>query len=717
MVRGILRKQFIRSACLFLASSAFLLTVLDHLFPPDLSRYRDVSVLVLDRDDQILRAYTTEHGLWRLPIVNESVSPLYLKMLIAAEDKRFWNHIGVDGVAGLRALWQNLSGWRVLSGASTITMQVARLLHPRPRTVLGKLYEAIRALQLEVHFTKNEILNIYMTLAPFGGNIEGVRAASLAYFEKEPLDLSPAEVALLVSLPRSPEQLRPDRNSQNARQARNKLLGRMSEISVISSVLARIAMAVAVPRQRSSFPFIAPHLGDRLVQQKPEKLIHATFIDKRLQQQINSIAKDTRWNLPDCSNIAIVVAENAGARIRGHVGAADFWDFDCGGQIDLASAIRSPGSTLKPFIYALAFEHGAVHPETVLQDSATRFGDYRPSNFDSTSLGPVTVREALVRSLNVPAVKLLARVGPRRLERRLDRAGVELHYPKDALGVPTLPIGLGGVGLRLTDLVSLYAALANGGKFRSLRWEKSEPLGEVIEIFGPKSAEFVADILADVPAPPSLVRGADARTTLGLAYKTGTSFGFRDSWAVGFTRDYTIGIWIGRADGTPLSDHYGRNTAAPLLFRVFDLLPSSRPVQISKTTQASLDRITTELPRRLQSFEVNGLSSESGRNQISALQIDMPVNRSKVILPMLVSGQRVLPLVALGGVPPLKWIVNGEPIASLPHQPRRAEWNASIPGEVEITVRDELGQVARAVVWISYGVKGVKVPSDDQTPR
>ena len=430
---------------------------IDRAMPPNLNALGETSTLVLSREGAVLRAFTNRGGVWRLPARVGQVDPLYLKMLLAYEDHRFRSHPGVDPAAVVRALGQWLGNGRIVSGASTLTMQTARLLTPRRRSFAGKLGETLRALQLEGRHGKDEILSMYLTMAPFGGNLEGVRAASLAYFGKEPKRLTPGQAALLVALPQAPSTTRPDRFPKAAKAARDKVLRAMVRAGVLSVKQAREAMHASVPARRLAMPFDAPHLARQLFAERAggEMRTIRTSIDRQLQRAVQEMVRHAAGGLGRKATIAVLVVENRTRKIRAYVGSSDFFDRARAGQIDMITAIRSPGSALKPFVYGMGFDDGIIHPETIIADVPTRFGDYQPENFRRAYHGEVSVREALQQSFNVPAVKVLDRVGPGRLAVRLRQAGARLTFDAGRAR-PGLPLALGGVGISLGDLTTLF---------------------------------------------------------------------------------------------------------------------------------------------------------------------------------------------------------------------------------------------------------------------
>ncbi len=533
-------------------------------------------MLVLARDGSILRGFLSADGKWRLPTTTDEVDPLYRRMLIATEDQRFASHFGVDPLAIGRALVQLAWHGHVVSGASTLTMQAVRLLGRRSRTLAAKLAESGEALALERRLDKNSILGIYLTLAPFGGNLEGVRAASLAYFGKEPAHLTPAEAALLVAIPRSPERLRPDRHPEAARRARDAVLRRMAVAGVISRTMLAEAAAEPMPATRLALPFEAPHLARAMRDDNPRDAVVRTTIDPLLQHRVEALLRREAGTLDPQATYAAIVVDNRDRRVVAYVGNADFLATARHGTIDMARAIRSPGSALKPFIYAMAFDRLIIHPETILEDQPRHFGDYAPGDFDGRFLGQITAREALQYSLNVPAVAVLDRLGPGKFTAALAAAGVRLKLPQPTTE-PGLAIALGGDGISLFDLATLYVALSHRGAVAPLLTRFGKTEGPTTSIFGPVAAWYVNDILTASPPPPGMLP-VEVRRARHLAFKTGTSYGFRDAWAVGYDSEVTIAVWAGRPDGTPMPGITGRTTAAPVVFKIADLLgPPANP--------------------------------------------------------------------------------------------------------------------------------------------
>jgi penicillin-binding protein 1C len=547
-----------------------LLLALDVAFPPPLPKSRDTSTLVVASDGTPLRAFADAEGVWRYPADAKSVSPLYLQALLTYEDRWFWRHPGINPWALLRAGRQMLAERRIVSGGSTLTMQVARILDPHTRTPWGKLKQLLRALQLEVHLGKAQILDLYLERAPYGGTIEGVEAASWAYLGKSAAHLSQAEAALLAVLPQSPSRLRPDRHPQAAQRARDKVLERMAALGVWSAdevADARIEPVVARSLQQ---PLHAALLAQRLRGLQPRAAQIQTTIDSGLQRMLEERVAAYFSQLPERTSAALLVLDNTTLEARAYVGSVAFADKPRLGHVDMVQAWRSPGSTLKPFLYGMALDDGLIHSESLLIDAPQSFGGYRPGNFDAAFNGPIGAASALRLSLNVPSVDLLDRVGPARFAARLGNAGINLRFPRGTS--PNLALILGGTGARLEDLVGAFAALNREGIAGRVRYTPDDPLIER-RLVSPGAAWIVREILQSNPRPGYGVGTFDTGSSPPVAWKTGTSYGYRDAWAIGGTQRYTVGVWVGRPDGTPLPGHYGAVTALPLMFEVIDSLP------------------------------------------------------------------------------------------------------------------------------------------------
>lgn len=551
------------------AASALLLFALDRAFPPALPGNEAFATVVVAADGTPLRAFPDAEGVWRYPVSIADVSPEFLVALVEYEDRWFWRHPGVNPVALLRAAGQWLRHGRVVSGGSTLTMQVARILDPHPRSLPGKLRQVLRALQLEWRLSKREILELYLNHAPYGGAIEGVEAASWAYLGKPARSVSRAEAALLAVLPQAPSRLRPDRHPDAARAARDKVLARLAERETWPAAEIADARLEPVVARRLAPPRLAPLLAERLRTASPAAARVRSTIDAELQAHLEERLAGHFARLPERTSAALLVVDNATLEARAYVGSLAFADASRLGHVDMVRATRSPGSTLKPFLYGLAIDDGLVHSESLLVDAPQRFGDYQPVNFDPTFNGPVSVSEALRLSLNVPAVDVLDRLGPARFTARLAHAGLALRFPRGA--EPNLSMILGGTGASLEDLVGAYAALQRGGLAGRVRYTPADPLQDR-RLLSPGAAWIIREILerrGDDPREDTF----DTSTRPRVAWKTGTSYGFRDAWALGTTARHTVGVWVGRPDGTPLPGQYGAITALPLLLDVVASLP------------------------------------------------------------------------------------------------------------------------------------------------
>lgn len=563
-----------RRWCVVLALCLALPFAADRLFPPPLARIdAPGSTLVLARDGTPLRAFADADGVWRYRVRLDEVSPTYLSALMSYEDRWYYRHPGVNPASLARALGQALVNGRVISGGSTLTMQVARMLEPIPRTPLGKLKQALRALQLEWRFDKRAILEMYVNLAPFGGAIEGVQAASYAYLGKSAATLSDAEAALLVVLPQAPSRLRPDRHPANAERARDKVIARLVDLGIWDDARARDAQVEQVAARRLRAPLRAALLAQRLRQRNPgSATVHST-IDSALQARVEARVDAHLRRLPERNSVAVMVVDNDSVDTLAYVGSADLFATARAGHVDMVRAPRSPGSTLKPLLYAMALDQGLIHSMSLLVDAPQSFDGYQPSNFMERYQGPVSATQALRLSLNVPAVDLLDRVGVVRFASTLENAGLRLRMAEGA--TPNLALILGGGATTLEELVGSYLALARSGRAAAPRLQPDDPLSERF-LMSPGAAWIVRRMLERDPNDNLGTRSFDSASRVSLAWKTGTSYGFRDSWALAVTPEYTIGVWIGRPDGTPLPGQFGAVTALPLLIEIADGLPTRR---------------------------------------------------------------------------------------------------------------------------------------------
>ena len=549
------------------------LLALDTAFPlPTGSMYRAPARVVSDASGVPLRIFLPADGRYRMPVRLAEVSPVMVRVLVGSEDRWFWWHPGVNPLAVARAAVANLSAGRVVSGASTIPMQIARLVEPKRRTLRGKLAETLRALQLEWHYDKQQLLEMYLNLTPYGGNLEGVGAAAWFYFGKHAAELSLGEAALLTALPRSPVAYDPERHPEPARRARDRVLRQLQAYDLVSEREVEDALRHPVPSGRLAAPFAAPHFAQLVAERIPASVTALrTTLDLELQRTVERRVR-TRIDAlrgAGLGNVAVVVIDNATRGVRAMVGSASFFETVEQGQVNGALASRSPGSTLKPLLYAQALDAGLIAPDTFLLDVPTDFAGYVAENYDGAYRGRVTASDALRWSLNAPAVRLLARSGLEEFLGVLQRGGLAtldkpaLHYG--------LPLVLGAGEVRLVDLVNLYASLANGGLHRD--WVVvGQAAEEPRQLVSAAAAAMVTRVLSEVERPDLPAAWELTLDVPEVAWKTGTSYGHRDAWAVGFSGSLSVGVWVGNFDGSAQKGISGARHAGPLLFDVFRAL-------------------------------------------------------------------------------------------------------------------------------------------------
>jgi penicillin-binding protein 1C len=691
---GVRKRRLVRFAAISLALLASVAIAtgawINSLGPLPLEQARQVSTSIVDRNGKLLRAYAMADGRWRLPVdAKTGVDPGYLKLLLAYEDRRFYSHGGVDPLALGRAAFQLATRGHIVSGGSTITMQLARLMEPRrERSVSAKLRQMVRALEIERQLTKDQILDLYLALAPFGGNLEGIRAASIAYFGKEPKRLSLAESALLVALPQSPETRRLDRYPEIARAARDRVLDRMVEDGRVREEDAVQAKTIAVVGLRRPMPILAPHSADQAIATVKDSDVIRLTLDASLQKVLEALARDRAIAFGPNVSVAIIAVDNESGDVLARVGSPDYFDDRRAGQVDMTRAVRSPGSTLKPFIYGLAFEDGFVHPESLIDDRPIRFGSYAPENFDMTFQGTVAVRRALQQSLNVPAIALLDRVGASRLASRLRQAGANLVLPKDE--APGLAMGLGGVGITLQDLAQLYSGLARLGNTRPLREiVVKEDQRESLRLMDQVAAWQVGNVLMGTPPPENAPHNR-------VAFKTGTSYGYRDAWSVGFDGRITIAVWVGRPDGAPVPGLVGRTAAAPILFDAF-ARTGKLAVPLPKPPKGVLLANNAKLPLPLRRFRPLGELVRTGGEQ--APHIQFPLNGSRIDVDRSAGGFSAMPVKVAGGVLPMTMLVNGVSAGEIDGRRQRLV-DPPGPGFARLTVIDATGAADTVVIRI-----------------
>ncbi|GAB6263039.1 penicillin-binding protein 1C [Photobacterium sp. R1] len=565
-----------RSSLLKLAAgmSAFLILMawtLNSVFPlPPL--YPDgPATVVVSREGEVLRSFGDRQGVHRYNVTLPEVDPFYIEALLNYEDRWFYHHPGFNPFSILRAAFQWLIHGHVVSGGSTLTMQVARLLDPHERSVAGKFKQLWRALQLEWYYSKDEILTLYLNLAPFGGNIAGVEAAADRYFTTSARHLTKNEAALLVVLPQKPSRYRPDRYPEVAKAMRNKVLSRLHDSGLLKAQAFQYLSQEPVELRQSDRVQLAPLLSRTLKQTYPDQHVITTTINDTIQQRVARLLVKVKRDLPVHSSAAVLVVDNQTAEILAYQGSVDFQDDSRFAHVDMTQAVRSPGSTLKPFIYGMAIDRGIIHTESLLSDIPFTFYDYKPQNLNGRFQGAVSVSEALKQSLNIPLIQVFNALGPDVFDAQMKQAGIQLDHEK-----ANLTVGLGGTGTNLMTLASMYRSLAMSGQVSPLRVVKdgaqAVPVANEAQLLSKESSWMVFHMLSSISASDRVV----PRVRREIAWKTGTSYGYRDFWSVGVSPGYTVAVWVGRPDATPVVGYLGATRAAPVMFDVFDQLPEEK---------------------------------------------------------------------------------------------------------------------------------------------
>jgi penicillin-binding protein 1C len=557
-----MKKRYLAVAALLLLSAL--------LYPPRLLDPVPFSHAISDSRGHLLRILLTPDEKYRIWTPLQEIAPAVAEATLLQEDQHFQRHFGINIFSLARAAWRFLvpSGRRV--GASTITMQVARVrYHIHSRSVWGKLSQIFRALQLELHYRKSEILEAYLNLVPYGGNVEGIGAASLIYFGKRPNQLNLLEALTLAVIPQSPAQRAPDSGDLNSlMDARRELFVRWVAVHPADQKRA-VEMRLPVDLGRQ-LPFIAPHFVNALdpLPKSPHELVSTLDIglQRLLERQASAYIENKRAG--GLKNAAALLVNYNTMEVKALLGSVDFFDTSIDGQVNGTRAKRSPGSTLKPFLYGLGIDQGLIHPMTMLKDTPTTFSEYDPENFDKDFVGPIKVRDALIRSRNVPALQVANRLHPD-LYQFLQAAGVSQLKSEEHYG---LALVLGGAEMTLEELVRMYAMLGNGGVMRPLRWTRNDPQSPGTRLLSPEASFMVLDMLKDNLPPEQLFRRDWLVSHVPVAWKTGTSMGLRDAWSIGVFGPYVLGVWVGNFSGEPNPAFIGRDAAGPLLFRMIDAI-------------------------------------------------------------------------------------------------------------------------------------------------
>ncbi len=624
------------------------LLILDKIYPPDLSKFNNISQIATDRNGKWLRVYLSSDDKYRIKTRHQDLPDDYLKLLINYEDKDFYQHNGIDISAVFRAAWQNMKAGEVISGASTISMQTARLLMPQPRNLKGKIIQTFRAWQIEKRLTKSEILDIYTTLTPVGGNREGLTSASFYYLNKPVDKLSLGESAWLVALAQSPENL--SKNSKDALISRNKILKRALENNVIDKQRYEQAIAEPLIINNRDFPFIAPHITMYAKNRvKHNENIIKTSLDKSLQVGLSQLLKQQLSSQHQNANFAGGILENNTGKWLAYVGSADFFSKKRKGQVDMLTAIRSPGSTLKPFITLFAFDWLNYKPETTIDDTPI-LSSYKPNNYDGNFKGRISLATALRLSRNVPAVKLLEKIKVDYFSTAIKDNGVNLFFPHKAKA--NLTLALGGVGIKADELAKLYSKLANC----TFRDNKS--------LAKRSSCQDLTEILWGS-------HNKNGRIFFGkenVAFKTGTSYGWRDRWIFAYTKDYTIVLWNGRPDGQFAENKASSETLIPLLRQVIGILPNPPQYQQKLSTKKISNKDLPKLIKHIGNDEIandtNTTIDKNRRNHINSLKIISPLNNSKIEY----NDDMNIAIKVSGGNPPYVYILNDDIIKQTNNQ-------------------------------------------------
>lgn len=557
------KKLGIGTVCLFV-----LFLVLNWLFP--LRDHVEYSTIITDSKGEIINAYLTSDDKWRMKTELDEISPLLKKTIIAKEDKYFFSHPGINPFAITRAFFKNIFRLRRTSGASTITMQVARALEPRKRNIISKVIEMFRAFQLEWKYSKREILQMYLNLVPYGGNIEGVKSASFLYFRKAPDHLSLAEITALSIIPNRPSSLVIGKNNDRIVEERNRWLRKFSADNVFTTKEIEDALDEPLLATRGVVPHYAQHLSYKLKTGGGDLI--RTNIDLNTQLKTEKLVADyiRAQRLRNIRNAAVIIIDNKTKKVITYVGSSGFADTLDGGQVNGAAAIRQPGSTLKPLLYGLCFDEGLLTPKTVLSDVAVNYQGYAPENYDQHFNGYVSVEYSLGHSLNIPAVKSLSLLGQEKLISRLVQCDFrQVQKDRRKLGLSMI---LGGCGTSLEELTGLFSAFANEGRYISPAYVENSASPPGITVLTPAATYMLNEILSRVDRPDFPLNWSATERMPKIAWKTGTSYGRRDGWSIGYNKNYTVGVWVGNFSGVGVADLSGAGTATPLLFKIFNTI-------------------------------------------------------------------------------------------------------------------------------------------------
>ncbi|MER2998190.1 penicillin-binding protein 1C [Pontibacter populi] len=564
------KNRWLLGTALVLLFPIVVFIVLNKLYP--LTINVSYSPVITASDGSVINAFLSSDDKWRMQLEPDEIIPVLKQAVLLKEDRYFYYHPGVNPAAIVRAAFNNLTTGKTTSGASTITMQVARLLYPKDRTYRNKLIELFRAGQLEWNYSKDEILQLYLNLVPYGGNIEGVKAASILYFHQSPKQLSLAQAVTLTVIPNKPSSLRI--GEQNARivDFRNKWLRYYKQEQAFPETAIQDALNEPLEATRLEAPKVAPHFAYRMFRKYKSQPIIKTTLNRQVQEKVEQLAYNymQRLRYQNIHNAAVLVINNQTKVVEAYLGSADFSEVAHSGQVDGVRAIRSPGSTLKPFLYAAAFDRGLITPKTIISDVPIDYAGYRPQNYFGNYSGNVTIEHALATSLNVPAVKLLDQVGVHSFVQKLQQADFsEMKAEGDQLGLSLI---LGGCGVKLEELTALYAAFANQGNYSPIRWLQHDSTIVTRQVFSPASSFMINQILTQLLRPDLPHNAQNSSHLPKIAWKTGTSYGRKDAWSIGYNKNYTVGVWVGNFSGEGVPELNGTDSATPLLFDIFNAI-------------------------------------------------------------------------------------------------------------------------------------------------
>ncbi len=582
-----------KKAIIIVIAALALFFLLDLVFP--FRPTKDYSTTVYDANGYVLATFLNTSDKWRLEANLDEISDDLRKAIIAKEDDSFYYHLGFDPLAIVRAAYQNITSGDIVSGASTITMQLARLLEPKDRTFINKIVEVFRAVQLELHYSKDEILTMYLNRIPFGGNVEGVKSASLFFLGKAPKNLSLAEAVCLSFIPNNPNKFKIGKNNTAINEEKLFWLDYHSSAGTFAKDRIETAKNEEFESKRRDRPKYALHFCENIKNMHSQSYNLNTTINLKMQSPIENLCYTYTKGLAnrDIYNSAALVMDNSTGEVVTYIGSSNFFDYDHAGQVDGVKAIRSPGSALKPVVYMMAIEEGIITPKTKILDIPMDFGLYSPDNFDKTFSGWVSAEDALAKSLNIPAVYLLNQLSKDDFASKL----TQMHFQKISKNKKDMGLSavLGACGVSLEELCGMYRCIANHGVYSKTIYFKDTTANKLDTIFNPLASEMVAKMLTQLERPDYPLSYQYSKDLPEIAWKTGTSYGRKDAWSVGFTKKYTVAAWAGNFDNKGAATLTGASVATPLLFDIFRILEKIDPsgkLQLSDIPEREVCSVT-----------------------------------------------------------------------------------------------------------------------------